>query len=546
MINYRNYVSDEFKSIFRTLNDNSPKLSYKSGKIFNCHDGQRKLLYSEIEFYNFIGNKYNLEDILVVYVGSGEGLHMSIIFDLFPQLDFILIDPTKSLCKHTSMKNKDKVIQINDYYTDHSYKKIKELNTKNKKIAFMSDIREDLDEFEIWKNMIQQQLWCIQLDSIAYLLKFRLPYYNSDFKSDDFKYFLPLSDKKSIYEFKNFENMVNLKKKDKEELDVIYLKGDIYFQIYAPSKSSETRLMYIRKPDELFTFKNYNVKDYDEQCFYFNNVARNYNYKFRDSELVKYNILGFDDGYESVCEYLIIYQYFELIYKKYEKTGYIKNNSLKIIFENKNFSDTKKIINILYYLDLIYTNLTNKSLIECTFKSSIKRKAVPEKIKDKEEEIRVNKFVEIIKSKYFETIISMKNQISYFLSSDNNNIKMLNEKEYKEQIKFAKNILETINYYMKQILSKKYLKKDEKYFITNKIIELSQNKNINILSNYLLKNKNKIILSKNEKNVLVNIKNSQSIQLKEINDNYKSLLNDLKNIKKQIKSSNKPIDFYFE
>jgi hypothetical protein len=526
MINYRNVVSNEFKEIYRTLNEKSPKRSYQPGKekIFNCHDGQRKLLYSEIEYYNYLGKIYDLNDILVVYVGSGEGLHMSLIFDMFPQLDFILIDPNKSLCKHAFMKNKEKVIQINEYYTDSFYLKIKTLNKKNKKIAFMSDIREDLDELEIWKNMIQQQLWCIQLDSIAYLLKFRLPYFTEKFDIKDYKYFIPLSDKKSIYEFKDNKN---------NQFDVVYLKGDIFIQIYAPSKSSETRLMYIRKPNELFTFKNYNIRDYEDQCFYFNTIGRQLNYKYENSELMKYNLLGFDDGYESVSEYLIISQYIDLFYEKYKNTNYLEVEYLKKILENPKISKTAKCIQILYYIDLYYTRITNKNLIECTFRSAIKRKALPEKIKDEKEKERVNEFVEIIKNKYFEVIFSMKTQISFFLKN-NINFSMLNEEEYKEQIKYSSEILKGINFYMKDILSRKYLKKDEKYYITLNLIDTKED----IISKYIENNKNKIILSKNELNQMINTSSDEFIKLNKINKDYKDLLNELKGFKKNKKSVN--------
>ncbi len=542
MINYRNVVSNEYKEIYRTLNEKSPKRSYQPGKekIFNCHDGQRKLLYSEIEYYNYLSKIYDLNDILVVYVGSGEGLHMSFIFDMFPQLDFILIDPNKSLCDHPFMKNKEKVIQINEYYTDSSYLKIKELNKKNKKIAFMSDIREDLDELEIWKNMVQQQLWCIQLDSISYLLKFRLPYLYEKFNKKDFEYFLPLSDKKSNYEFK-----------DNNEYDVVYLKGDIFLQIYAPSKSTETRLMYIRKPNELFTFKNYNIRDYEDQCFYFNTLGRQFNYKYENSDLMKFNLLGFDDGYESVCEYLIIQQYIksnnyyknnsdkiinEKLNKKQKKNNDLNGKEyLKKILQNKKLSETAKIIQILYYIDLYYTRITNKNLIECMFRSAIKRKAIPDNPKDEKEKERINEFVEIIKNKYFEVIFSMKTQISYFLKK-NTNLTLLNENDYEEQIKYSKEILKGLNHYMKEILSRKYLKKDEKYYITLNLIDTKED----IISKYIENNKNKIILSKNELHQMLDTSSEEYTKLKNINNDYKDLLKEIKNLKK-----NKSVNDYF-
>jgi hypothetical protein len=66
---------------------------------------------------------------------------------------------------------------MNIYYDDNTYKEIQKINKNNKKIAFISDIRrceESMDDDKIYEDMIAQMKWCIQLDSIAYMFKFRL------------------------------------------------------------------------------------------------------------------------------------------------------------------------------------------------------------------------------------------------------------------------------------------------------------------------------------------------------------------------------------
>ncbi len=524
MISYRSVQTDRKKSIERILTEDSPKREYIPGleKFFNCHDGQRKLLWSEIEFYTLISHQYDLNDILVVYAGSGEGLHMSIIFDLFPQLDFILIDPTRSLCKHPFMKNKDKVIQINEYYTDLTYQKVLSLNSKNKKIVFMSDIREDTDEKAIWENMIQQQLWCIQLDSIAYLLKFRLPYYYPGHDPSKYQYLLPISKDKANYHFKKLNDM-----------EVVYLKGDIYLQIYAPAKSTENRLLYIRKPYESFTFTSYDIKKYEDQCFYFNTYTRHENFEFKESEKCKYNLLGFDDGYESVCEYFILYQYIDTFYDKLKKEDFIKESKYRDILRDDTKSVSDRTIQLLYQIDQLYNLLTFKNLIECSFRTTLKRGAVPDKPKDEKEKIRINDYVEIVKSKYLEILFSMKNQIESFQKST-----LLKRYEYDSQIQLCNEILSTINHFMREILSRKYLKKDEKYFITEKIIGF----NTNVLSSYLKSNKKGMILSKEEMMMMKDTKDKSFQKLMDVNDKYEKLIEDLEKIHSQKK---KNVDSYF-
>ncbi len=454
MINYRNSKNTSYLPFFRVIDEKFPRESYIPSQIFNCHDGQRKLLFSEIEFYNMVSLQYPLEECLVVYIGSGEGIHMSLIFDMFPQLDFILIDPTKSLCVHPYMKNKEKVIQINEYYTDESYKKILSYNTKNKKILFMSDIREEVTEEEVWKDMLQQQKWCIQLDSIAYLIKFRLPYIYESFDFNDFDYLLPLSKEKSIYQF------------DVKMKGIKYLKGRIYPQIYPPVKSTETRLIHIRKPNEPFTFYKYDPKLYEDQLFYFNTKCRLNSYQYKDSQSLKNHLLGYDDGYESVCEYYIIDQYLNSYCKRYNIMGIPFTNPIFHIIQKKK---ENSVIHLLYYINQENMRMTQKDLISCSFRTAIKKDKIPEELKDDRKITQINDFIEIIKGRYLNIILSMKSQVKHFQEGT-----ILSKEEYMEEIMEMKRILKIINQYMKTILERKYVKKYVTYFLVKKIVDVDE------------------------------------------------------------------------
>ena len=192
MIKYR-ILYDEKKRFFRSFSKTYPEYDeYGKDKILprpiGCHDGQRKLLFSEIEFYTELSKYHDLNDILVVYIGCGHGLHEPIIFDMFPELDFFMCDPEKFIFKHRLTHNHNRFHFLQDYYTDDSYLQVLNFNKKNKKIAFICDIREDTNEFSVFENMISQQKWTIQLNSIAYLLKFRLPLPKKGFQYNYFKY----------------------------------------------------------------------------------------------------------------------------------------------------------------------------------------------------------------------------------------------------------------------------------------------------------------------------------------------------------------------
>ena len=132
------------KPFFRILKDDYPRKEYnQENKIYEliCKDGQRKLLYTEIEFLSLLSRKYELKDIIAVYVGSAPGTHLSILFNMFPDLDWILIDP-----REFDIVKKENISILNIYYDDNTYKKIQKINKNNKKIAFISDIRRSNEE----------------------------------------------------------------------------------------------------------------------------------------------------------------------------------------------------------------------------------------------------------------------------------------------------------------------------------------------------------------------------------------------------------------
>ena len=71
----------------------------------NVHDGQRKLLVSEIEFLTEVhltrlhrydapdGNPPSLSHLLCVYPGSCPGKHIDRLLKMFPNVFFVLVDP---------------------------------------------------------------------------------------------------------------------------------------------------------------------------------------------------------------------------------------------------------------------------------------------------------------------------------------------------------------------------------------------------------------------------------------------------------------------
>ena len=81
----------EFTKNHRLYSNIGERLKYKESlQIYpNCHWGQRKLLFSELEFLTKVSFHLNLDECVVVYVGAARGTHISILASLFPNVRFI-------------------------------------------------------------------------------------------------------------------------------------------------------------------------------------------------------------------------------------------------------------------------------------------------------------------------------------------------------------------------------------------------------------------------------------------------------------------------
>lgn len=214
------------------------------------HWGQRKLLLLEI---NFLTKVYKDEEILVIYAGAAPGTHLPMLVKLFPKVQFHLYDPKRfdnCLEQYSNVK-------INPYYVSNN------MNYKNKKYGyftnevakwyenknkfyFISDIRTvphnifhnnknvvEKFEKEILRNQNDQMNWISIMKPELSILKFKLPY--------------PSIGKDQYYK---------------------YLRGEIQFQVWSPTSSSETRIV-ISKSDLDYTYW-YDVVAYERKLAYYN------------------------------------------------------------------------------------------------------------------------------------------------------------------------------------------------------------------------------------------------------------------------------------
>jgi hypothetical protein len=373
-----------------TINDLIYDTKYiHEGRDFQsrCHWGQKKLLLSEIQFLTKVCKKLNIKSLnnyAVVYVGSADGRHLPILYDMFPDLLWLLYDPGKFSNESRMHKDKNKVKIFNQFFTDDTIEHVKK-NAENRKILFISDIRLSPSEESVMKDMISQAKWGTDLEADFMLLKYKPPY---DTENTD------------TYKTNNIDDLQINKKyisnpdlqTNKNEKYFLYLKGDIYIQLYAHIHSVELRLM-VEKINGKYELDKVKYSDIEQKMFYFNIFTRVNWHNDKIYDFLNY-IPGYDSSIECVMEYFIIKNYYEYIH---------------------NITDNNIIIQKIFDMALIFEKLSHNTFYNCNYNTMIRtfNKFNKEENKDNDKleriklwkdisklniDISINKQIDIIKN----------------------------------------------------------------------------------------------------------------------------------------------------
>ena len=305
----KEYIEEKIIIPFTRILGNDRSLSYrKRTSEFRppLHWGQRKLLLEEIEFLTNFGNLAKI----VLYIGAADGRHISYLANLFNEHQFILYDPGKYDKSLFGIKNVEIHVET---FTDQLAIKYSET-----KLLFISDIRtipegytkticlDELDDTiddladNIKVDMEMQKNWYYILKPQATMLKFRLPY-------------IP----------------------GKTE----YLDGDLYYQLWAPSTSTETRLVI--KGSDAKT-KIYDNIEYESILYRFNRCTR---------------IQKFPEIFEK-------YQIPNMIDQSYDLAGEILILDNYLTSKNKNENIYEMILEINKYLGKNFKDKYDEKIIE--------------------------------------------------------------------------------------------------------------------------------------------------------------------------------------
>lgn len=208
------------------------------------HRGQYKLYLSEVDFLT----DYARYNSLIIYVGAAAGHHINDLYDNFKHMNlkYHLYDTNYF---DSQLQTKENITLFHEYFTDEHCKKYNDQD-----ILFISDIRnmEIMNDPQklVSIDMELQMGWVLKIKPRACMLKFRLPY-DSDIPTE-------------------------------------YLDGEIRLQAYAPSSTTECRLVAERP----YKLKIYIPRDNENRMYYLNRIIR-YWYEY-DKLLEEYILKKFN------------------------------------------------------------------------------------------------------------------------------------------------------------------------------------------------------------------------------------------------------------
>lgn len=346
--------------------------------ITNCHNGQRKLTMSVLEFLaeSLLKSKADQKDVLVLYVGAS-GMATVVAAHLFEHLQFVMYDPAPNTVELMPPSAATRVVYRHDiapsapdlsrriivftdragWFSDSSIQYVKEVllpASGRSTLFFVSDIRADTGEDNISDDMIRQARWAMQLGSHAYMFKFRLPYKDRDTIIRRYREaFLQGGSGGSGAKHPRSASVrkiaVHAQAAQATAL-MPYLDGKVYIQLYGRTRTAETRLIGFCGPNATYRVREYDICDIENKLAIFNIVHRSYA-RFSYGSVARFLM---DRGHLP-CAYELVAEY------------YIMERCARAV--GKNTKDEKK-----RFLDLTdkYINhfITNKDILVCPFVSA--------------------------------------------------------------------------------------------------------------------------------------------------------------------------------
>lgn len=289
-----------------------PYLPDFNSLISRCHWGQRKCLFSEMDFLTRVRDEgaVDLSKATLVYAGAvGETTgvnHIPILYSMFPTLRFVLYDMRpydKRLFAHPTDPGLAEVHAgaLDGFFDDAKCEAVVARERElGRDILFACDVRLSTDESDVLNDMLSQMRWGIALGAKYMLLKMRPPYFAADMKSPVTvsQLMLPDAIRRRVVGGKAGKG------------DFLYLKGDVVYQVNATLNTTETRLFVRAKKDGKYSLCKYDVQAYEERCQYYNEHTRMSKVVPDEAlRLVAERVEGWDFSYEAARELKMVRRY---------------------------------------------------------------------------------------------------------------------------------------------------------------------------------------------------------------------------------------------
>lgn len=299
----------QFKNMAKlTYNDINKKGYSTDMKLPSVHTGQRKLFVNELQFLN----KYTDGTGLVIYAGGCPGDHLYELSLYYPEIRFIIIDPSTFEPKINGKKRwrkgseNEKIIRIdselnnigNLYNSNYRLFWLKDLCCSELINNMLTNIRETVPDLKyyLWSdirtgcgaagefggkkrvtaqsptdgdilwNLAMQYNWVKETKPDYCMLKFRLPNYRD--KQIDFMRFVIKPEVSREFAKSPELNMIG----GFRNKSFNYPAGTIYLQPWCKAQSTESRLVISK--EDILNLVLYNKKEYNSVFKYYNHSDR--------------------------------------------------------------------------------------------------------------------------------------------------------------------------------------------------------------------------------------------------------------------------------
>lgn len=284
----------------------------------NCHNGQRKLTLSVLEFLAQALKKDKSEGIKTVVYAGASGLAAVVAAKIFERVRFVLYDKqpntvdliSKSFSdvvihrsKHDVPDTSKRIVVYQEWFDDDEAFKF----SKMKDILFISDVRgDDTSEIEIARDMRAQQRWAVLTGSEAYMFKFRVPYeWSQEIEEayNDIEH-LEIAAKKIGKKFKS--PIKKTSSNDGNEIE--YLDGEAHIQLYARPKTAELRLIGFKHKNDTYKTRKFNIAEVENKMATFNAFYRSHAMYWYGRHCKTFFSPNNFAGYDAVSEFAIASQ----------------------------------------------------------------------------------------------------------------------------------------------------------------------------------------------------------------------------------------------